>query len=197
MQYIEIMQGLQLELAAEYLLMAAMLAEIKSRLLLPKLPEVETGEEQDPRAELVRKLQEYERYQQAAINLDVLPRINRDFYPMDVEVISTVSEVVRPEISLSDLLQALQAVLERAKLYTEHHVLPEILSIRERMTLILAELENQQFLEFTRFFRAKEGKMGVVVTLIAMLELIRQSTLELIQNHPFAPIYVRLKASSE
>ncbi len=193
MQYIDIMKELHIELAAEYLLMAAMLAEIKSRLLLPKLPDADLGEESDPRAELVRRLQEYEQYQQAAIDLDQLPRIDREFYAADVEVTTNPIEVVRPQISLQEMMQALQAVLERAKLYSQHQVLPEVLSIRERMTFILSHLQNKQFVEFTGFFQAKEGKMGVVVTLIAVLELIRQSTLELVQNHPFAPIYVKLK----
>lgn len=193
MKYIELMHELQLELAAEYLLMAAMLAEIKSRLLLPKPAGAEEAEEMDPRAELVRRLQEYERFQQAASGLDQLPRVERDFFLADADSPSFEQAPAKPEVSLQDILQAFQAVVERAKLFAHHHVTPEILSIRERMTLILSQINSQEFVEFTRFFRAEEGKMGVVVTLIAILELIRQATIELVQAQPFAPIYVKAK----
>ena len=193
-KYIEMMQHMQLELAAEYLVMAAMLAEIKSRLLLPKPPDVEE-DENDPRAELVRRLQEYERFKQAAQTLDQLPRVNREIFPADVDFPPWDVEPPRPQISLNEMLEALTAVLEKAKLFKHHFVAPEILSIRERMTLVLEKLDPDHFLEFTRFFKAREGKMGVVVTLIAVLELIRQSSIELVQSQPFAPIYVKAKGS--
>lgn len=193
MQYIELMRELQLELAAEYLLMAAMLAEIKSRLLLPKPASAEETEETDPRNELVRRLQEYERFQRAAGDLDQLPRVDRDIFIADTDCPPLHQEPVKPEISLQDILMAFQTVVERAKLFAQHQVTPEVLSIRERMTLVLSQLTAQEFVEFTRFFRPQEGKMGVVVTLIAILELIRQSTIELVQAQPFAPIYIKAK----
>jgi len=193
LKYIELMGELQIELAAEYLLMAAMLAEIKSRLLLPKPAATEENEEQDPRAELVRRLQEYERFQQAANNLDALPRVDRDFFIAETDCPPLEYEIVKPEVSLSDIFQALQAVLARAKLFAHHHIALEILSIRERMTLVLSQLNPDEFIEFTRFFKVKEGRMGVAVTLIAVLELIRQSSIELVQTQPFAPIYVKAK----
>lgn len=193
MKYIELMHELQLELAAEYLLMAAMLAEIKSRLLLPKPPGAEETEELDPRAELVRRLQEYERFQQAASGLDQLPRVERDIFIAEADSPSFNHEPVKPELSLQDILEAFQAVMERAKLFAHHQVGAEVLSIRERMTMVISQLNTEEFVEFTRFFRAQEGKMGVVVTLIAILELIRQSTIELVQAQPFAPIYIKAK----
>jgi len=193
MQYIELMRELQLELAAEYLLMAAMLAEIKSRLLLPKPAGVEEEEPADPRAELVRRLQEYERFQQAASRLDQLPRVERDLFVADADLPPLNQTPVKPVVNLQDLFVAFQAVVERAQLFADHRVTPEVLSIRERMTLVLSQLDSQEFVEFTRFFRVKEGKMGVVVTLIALLELIRQSAVELVQAQPFAPIYVKAK----
>lgn len=193
MKYIDLMQELQLELAAEYLLMAAMLAEIKSRLLLPKPAGAEPTEESDPRAELIRRLQEYERYQQAANSLDQLPRVDRDIFVADADTPAFEAVIPKPQISLQEILNALQTVMERAKLYAHHQVSQEALSIRERMTIILNQLDGQQFIEFTRCFQTREGKMGVVVTLIAILELIRQSTIELTQAQPFAPIYIKAK----
>jgi segregation and condensation protein A len=193
LHYIELMRELKLELAAEYLLMAAMLAEIKSRLLLPKPVNQEESEEQDPRAELVRRLQEYERFQQAANQLDLLPRIDRDFFTAEAESPPLKQEICKPDISLQDILAALKNVLERSKLFAEHQVKPETLSIRERMTQVLSRLNPQEFMNFTRFFRARESAMGVAVTLIAVLELARQSAIDLIQNQPFAPIYIKAK----
>lgn len=193
MKYIELMQELKLELAAEYLLMAAMLAEIKSRLLLPKPAGASETEEGDPRAELIKRLQEYERFQQAANGLDQLPRVERDIFIAEADSPRFEQAPLKPEISLEDILQALQTVVTRAKLFASHQVTPEVLSIRERMALVLGRLSSQEFVEFTQFFQAREGKMGVVVTLIAILELIRQSTIELVQNQPFAPIYVKAK----
>jgi segregation and condensation protein A len=193
LQYIELMQELRLELAAEYLLMAAMLAEIKSRLLLPKPAATEEANEQDPRAELVRRLQEYERFQRAANDLDALPRVERDIFIADAECPTLQQTITQPEVSLQDILTAFQAVITRAKLFSHHQVTPEILSIRERMTKVLSALDAKEFVEFSRFFTPKECKMGVVVTLIAILELIRQAAVELVQAQPFAPIYIRAK----
>jgi segregation and condensation protein A len=193
LHYIELMRELKLELAAEYLLMAAMLAEIKSRLLLPKPAGNDEIEEQDPRAELVRRLQEYERFQQAASQLDLLPRVDRDIFTADAECPPLNLEIPRPEISCQDILAALKNVVERSKLFAQHQIKPETLSIRERMTQVLSRLNNQEFMNFTRFFRARENAMGVTVTLIAILELTRQSAIDLIQTQPFAPIYIKAK----
>lgn len=194
LQYIELMQQLELELAGEYLLMAAMLAEIKSRLLLPKPVNEEAAEEGDPRAELVRRLQEYERFRVAANNLDQLPRLERDIFIATVDLPAMPQEPIKPELDLKDILLALQAVLERAKLFAQHHVSAEVLSIRERMSIVLSRLNSHEFTEFTRFFTKQEGSMGVTVSLIAILELIRQSTIEIVQSQPFGPIYIKVKS---
>ncbi|HNB01735.1 MAG TPA: segregation/condensation protein A, partial [Nitrosomonas sp.] len=159
LKYIELMQELKLELAAEYLLMAAMLAEIKSRLLLPKPLSAEETEEGDPRAELVRRLQEYERFQQAASALDQLPRAERDIFVAEADSPRFEQAPLKPDISLEDILQALQAVVTRAKLFASHQVTPEVLSIRERMALVLGRLNSAEFVEFTQFFQAREGKI--------------------------------------
>ncbi len=190
MQYIEVMHELHLELAAEYLLMAAILAEIKSRWLLPKPAALET-EEGDPRVELVRRLQEYERYQQAAQELNKLPRVERDIFVVDVDYPSFQKEVPKPLISLADIFNALQGVRQRASLYVHHQVALEMLSVRERMSIVLSRLNTNQFVAFTQFFKVAEGRMGVAVTLLAILELIRQTTIELVQTQPYAAIYIK------
>lgn len=188
-QYIGMLEARKLELAAEYLVMAAVLAEIKSRMLLPRPPSED--EEQDPRAELVRRLLEYEQFKQAAERLDELPRLERDN-----EVAQAVCEQIErlrpaPNIGLDDIAQALAQVLERAKMYEHHLVAPEALSVRERMTLVTNALIADEFIEFAQLFRPQEGRMGVIVTLLALLELLRDAIVELVQSEPFAPIYVR------
>lgn len=194
MQYVELMQNLQLELAAEYLLMAAMLAEIKSRMLLPRSSSTtESVEEEDPRTELIRRLQEYERFQQAAQELDQRPRMDRDYYVAQAMAPSFESEEIYPEVALSEILEALKHVLQRTALYSKHHIEREPLSIRERMSQVLSVVTHNHFTAFTALFKAEEGRMGVVVTLIALLELIRQSLLEFVQSAPYAPIYVKAK----
>jgi segregation and condensation protein A len=189
MDYIELMRDLRLELAAEYLVMAAMLAEIKSRMLLPR--PVEEDEEGDPRAELVRRLQEYERYKQAAEDIDALPRIDRDVFP--VTVAAPEKRVVRkpPEVSLHELLLAAREAMLRAEMFSHHHVQMEPLSVRERMSMVLERVGRDDFTVFTGLFRAEEGRMGVVVSLLAVLELIKESLIELVQSEPFAPIYIK------
>ena len=189
-QYIELMQEMQFELAGEYLLMAAMLAEIKSRLLLPR-PPVEDEEEVDPRAELVRRLQEYERYKQAVEDLDELPRLERDHLPASAE--AAEHEVVRvlPDVTLKELLVAFKDVLDRAAMFAHHHVRREALSVRERMTQVLAQLEGQDFRDFHQLFDPTEGRMGVAVTFLALLELLKESLIEVVQAEPFAPLHVR------
>lgn len=192
-QYVELMQELRLELAAEYLLMAAMLAEIKSRMLLPRPKNDENAEEEDPRAELIRRLQEYERFQKAAVQLDELPRLERDYHVAQVMAPIFPDEDLHPLVSLADMLDALKDVMQRAKLYSKHHIAREPLSIRERMSLVLATVNHERFIAFENLFTVQEGRMGIVVTLIALLELIRQSLLELVQSGPYAPIYVKAK----
>ena len=193
MDYIDLMQDLRLELAAEYLVMAAMLAEIKSRMLLPRVVEVE--EEDDPRAELSRRLQEYERYKQAAEDIDHLPRVGRDLFPVSVE--APEKQVVRkpPEISLQELLMAAKEAITRADMFSHHHVQMEPLSVRERMSRVLDSIGEIEFTAFSSLFTPEEGRMGVVVSLLAVLELIKESLIELVQSEPFAPIYIKAAGS--
>jgi len=193
MEYIDLMQDLRLELAAEYLVMAAMLAEIKSRMLLPRPVEVE--EEDDPRAELIRRLQEYERYKQVAEDIDHLPRVGRDLFPVSVE--APEKQVVRkpPEISLQELLMAAKEAINRADMFSHHHVQMEPLSVRERMSRVLDSIGEIEFTAFSTLFTPEEGRMGVVVSLLAVLELIKESLIELVQSEPFAPIYIKAAGS--
>ncbi len=192
-EYVEVMQHLHLELAGEYLVMAAMLAEIKSRMLLPRAPSEDANDEADPRAELIRRLQEYERYKKAAMDLDALPRLERDTYVAIATAPPMESTVAHPDIELGDLLNALRDVMQRAKLFSKHQIEREPLSIRERMSIVLSTVTANAFTPFASLFTVEEGRMGVVVTFIAILELIRQSVLELQQAQPFAPIYVKAK----
>lgn len=191
MEYVELMTIFQLELAADYLEMAALLAEIKSRMLLPKPAEAE-GEEEDPRAVLVRRLQEYERYKRAAENLEGLPRLGRDLFPVAATALPEI-EIKRPQppVELKEILLAFKEVLLRVDLKAVHEVQREGLSVRERMTRILAKLEGEHFIDFLDFFNVQEGRLGVVVTFLAMLELLRESMIELVQTEAFGPIYIR------
>lgn len=177
------------ELVAEYLVMAAILAEIKSRMLLPR-PQPEQ-EEADPRAELVRRLQEYERFKRAAEALDDLPRIGREVFALKVVVPGHRFARPDPHVELPELLFALKDVLARAAMFSHHHVRLEPLSVRERMTRILSAVRQDGFTEFTAFFTAEEGRRGVIVTLLAVLELVKESLIELVQTKPFAPLYVK------
>jgi segregation and condensation protein A len=194
MEYIELMQDMRLELAAEYLVMAAMLAEIKSRMLLPR--PVEEAEEDDPRAELVRRLQEYERYKQAAEDVDQLPRVDRDVFPVEVEAPEKQVLHRPPEVSLQELLIAAKEAMTRAEMFSHHHVQMEPLSVRERMSMVLERIGSDGFTAFTSLFRVEEGRMGVVVSLLAVLELIKESLIELVQSEPFAPIYIKAAGSA-
>ena len=189
MKYIELMGDLRLELAAEYLVMAAMLAEIKSRMLLPR--PVDVDEEDDPRAELVRRLQEYERYKKAAEDIDEIPRVGRDVFPVEIQ--APEKQVVRkpPEVSLQELLIAAKEAMTRAELFSHHHIQMEPLSVRERMSMILDLTGSDEFTPFVLLFKPAEGRMGVVVSLLAVLELIKESLIELVQSEPFAPIYIK------
>src|SRR5579883_3418966 len=192
MRYIELMQVLQLELAGEYLLMAATLAEIKSRMLLPRVPSAETGEEVDPRAELVRRLQEYERFKRAAEGIDRLPRLERDTWIASADL--TERKVVRipPQVTLQEMLVAFQEVLARCDMFAHHHVQREQLSVRQRMTDVLTQLSSSQFVDFTRLFRPEEGRRGVTVTFVALLELLREGLIEIVQSEIYGPLHVRL-----
>ena len=194
--YIEMMHDLQLELAGEYLLMAAMLAEIKSRMLLPRITE-EGDEEHDPRAELIRRLQEYERYKQAAQDLDALPRQGRDVFQPEVDVPERIVEKREPDVSMQDLMYAFREVLQRADMYTRFQITMEPLSVRERMSMVLGKVNCDSFTEFTALFDCAEGRSGVVVTFLAILELIKESLLELVQAEPYGPIHVKAAASGK
>lgn len=190
MDYVELMKEISLELAAEYLVMAAILAEIKSRMLLPR-PENAEGEEDDPRAELVRRLQEYERYKQAAEDLDKMPRHGRDTFVARSEIEELVFEKPKPTADLKELMLALADVLHRVELHTSHKIEMEPLSVRERMTRILTSLQDKEFIEFASMFNLSEGKLGVVVTFLAMLELLKDHAIEIVQTAPFGPIHLK------
>jgi segregation and condensation protein A len=192
-QYVDLMRELHIDLAAEYLVMAAMLAEIKSRLLLPRPEKLEDEEGGDPRAELIRRLREYERFKQAAEDIDTLKRDERDTYVVAAEPPKMEITVPHPEVSLEQVLNAFKDVLKRARLNAEHTVGREVLSIRERMTMVLDGINESEFVSFASFFNPEEGRMGVVVTLIAILELLRQKIIDFVQHELFAPIYVKRK----
>ncbi len=189
-EYIDLMQEMRFELAAEYLVMAAMLCEIKSRMLLPR-PESANDDEDDPRAELVRRLQEYERYKKAAEDIDGMPRLGRDVFETSAKIpdLRVVKPV--PDVELKEVLLAFQDVLRRADMFATHQIHREALSVRERMTGVLEKLNADTFTEFTHLFTAEEGRMGVVVTLLAVLELIKETLIEIIQTEAFGPIYVK------
>lgn len=194
MGYVELMKAVRLELAAEYLVMAAMLAEIKSRLLLPR-PEGLAAEEEDPRAELIRRLQEYERFRQAAEELDDLPRVGRELHVAQLSAPDARARTLLPTVELTELLMAMADVLRRAELFEHHQVSREPLSVRERMSEVLARLQDGSFVPFASLFRAGEGRLGVVVTFMAILELIKEALLDLVQSEPFADIHVRLRTA--
>ncbi|HYL02756.1 MAG TPA: ScpA family protein [Steroidobacteraceae bacterium] len=190
MQYIELMQGLQLELAGEYLVMAATLAEIKSRMLLPR-PKSEQEEGEDPRAELARRLQEYERFKRAAEGLDALPRLERDVWSASAELRERRVTGSLPQITLQEMLVAFKEVVARAEMFAHHHIQRERLSVGERMSDILAQLATAGFIEFVRLFRPEEGRMGVTVTFVAILELMREGLIDIVQAEAYAPLHVR------
>jgi segregation and condensation protein A len=190
MNYIELMQDMQLELAGEYLLMAATLAEIKSRMLLPRSSEV-TTEEIDPRADLVRRLQEYERYKQAAESIDRVPRLERDIWLASAHNEHRRPLTQLPTVTLQEMIVAFRDVVSRAAMFQHHHVQRERLSVRARMTDVLAAVEGGGFVDFGKLFKPEEGRMGVTVTFIAILELVREGLLDLVQTEPYGPLHVR------
>ena len=189
MEYVDVIKDIRLELAGDYLVMAAMLAEIKSRMLLPRPAELE--DEEDPRAELIRRLQEYERFKQAAEDLDSLPRLNRDVYPVVVSPPKLTLVKPKPTVELGDILAALNDVMKRAEMFTHHHIQREALSVRERMSIVMSAVSRDSYTDFTTLFPHEEGRMGVVVTLVAILELIKESLIELVQNEPYGSIHVK------
>ena len=193
MQYVELMEASQFELAAEYLVMAATLAEIKSRMLLPRQVE-EEEEEGDPRVELIRRLQEYERFKKAAEDLDELPRLGRNFHTIKVAPPELNRVAAHPDVDLREVLVALGEVIRRAEMFEQHHVQAEALSTRERMTQVLERLRGGQFVPFVTLFTLEEGRLGVVVTFLAIMELIKESLVELVQTEDFGPIHVKARS---
>lgn len=195
MDYINAIEAMRFELAAEYLVMAATLAEIKSRMLLPR-HDSEEDDESDPRAELIRRLQQYERFKKAAEDIDELPRVERDTFVGSAAMPKLPSSQPHPDVDLREMLLALQGVLKRADLFTSHHVEKERLSTRERMSSILQALSGDRFISFESLFTPEEGRLGVVVTFLATLELVKEQLIEVVQSDVFAPIHIRSRASS-
>ncbi len=194
MQYIAVMEMMRIELAAEYLVMAAMLAEIKSRLLLPRPEEVE--DEDDPRAELIRRLQAYEQFKQAAEDLDDLSRMERDVFEAGAGLPVLENRQPLPDIKLEEMLGAFRSVVMRAKLNQHHNVKREFLSVRERMSSLLVMINEHQRIDFLSLFSVEEGRAGCVVTFLAMLELCKESLLEIIQEKPFGPIFIQARTAA-
>lgn len=196
MEYIGLMESMRFELAAEYLLMAAMLAEIKSRMLLPRVV-TEGDDEEDPRAELIRRLQEYEQFKEAAMNLEGLPRVEREIYPSEsIQPPELDREIPLPDITLQELLLAFKDVAMRTHATQHHQIDREVLSVRERMTHILSVLQIGDFCEFSTCFVPEEGRLGVVVTFLAILELCKEASIDIVQSAPFAPIYLKAKSGA-
>ena len=193
MRYVELMDAMQFELAAEYLLMAAMLAEIKSRMLLPRSSEAGEDEE-DPRAQLIRRLQEYERFKKAAEDIEEMPRLERDTWTGSAHPPDLNRSRPDPDVDMRELLLALGEVLRRADMFESHHIQREALSTRERMSQVLEQLAGQQFVPFVALFSAREGRLGVVVTFLAVMELIKESLVEIVQTESFGPIHVKAKS---
>jgi len=195
MEYVEIMKALDLELAAEYLVMAAMLAEIKSQVLLPR-PEELIDDEDDPRADLIRRLQEYERFKAASEDIDELPRLDRDFHQAEIKAPEFKIKKQEVPVDMKELIIALTDVLGRAELFTSHHIQRDVLSVREKMTGILDSLRAHDFMHFYQLFDPNEGKMGVVVTFMGMMELLKEKLIEVIQTEPYGPIHLKVAQQS-
>lgn len=193
--YVEMMEAIHFELAAEYLVMAAMLAEIKSRMLLPRSSEAEEEDEEDPRAVLIRRLQEYERFKQAAEDIDELPRMHRDTHTAKAQGPDRNLTRPDPEVDMKEILLALSEVLRRADMFVSHHIQKERLSTRERMGQVLDTLNGKQFVPFVSLFQVDEGRLGVVVTFLAVMELIKESLVEIVQSEAFGPIHVKARST--
>lgn len=197
MSYVEVMKTLKLELAAEYLLMAAILAEIKSRLLLPKRSD-DSEEEEDPRAELIRRLKEYELVKEAAESLDLQPRMERDLFRAKAEVSEEVTPLrVEPDVSMQELVLAFSSAMQRAAAFEHHTIEREALSTRERMSMILVQLTTQAYTPLESLFTVEEGKAGVVVSFLAILELVKEQLIFCVQAGPYARIHVKLGDDEE
>lgn len=191
MEYVELMRQFRLDLAAEYLVMAATLAEIKSRMLLPRTASEEDVDGEDPRIALIRRLQEYERYSQAAVKMGERPRLDRELYLVSAEFEDPAPSRAEPRATLTDLVVAFRNVIERSEHNRHYGVGHEILTVREKMTLILDRLQRDRFLRFEDLFEPDEGRLGMVVCFMAVLELCRDRVLVMVQNEPFAPIHLR------
>lgn len=195
--YIELMTDMQFELAGEYLVMAATLAEIKSRMLLPRPETDEDAEDEDPRAELVRRLQEYERFKSAALDLDTLERLERDVTQGSAEVPEKVVVTTLPDITLKELLVAFKEAIDRSDMFAHHHIQREPLSVRERMSAVLGSLSGERYVEFSQLFEPQEGRMGVTVTFLAILELLKEALINVVQSEAYGPIHVRAAQGHE
>ncbi len=193
MAYVDLMEAAQFELAAEYLVMAATLAEIKSRILLPRQP-VEEGEEEDPRNLLIRRLQEYERYKKAAEDINALPRMERELYSVSAALPEIERVKPDPEVALQSVLQALATALRRVAMFEHHHIQRETLSTREKMSEVLARLSADRFVPLVSLLLREEGRLGVVVTFLAVMELLKDSMIEIVQGDPFGPIHLKARS---
>jgi segregation and condensation protein A len=196
MAYVDLMQAGQFELAAEYLVMAAMLAEIKSRILLPRQEEEEVDEE-DPRMQLIRRLQEYERFKKAAEDIDEIPRLDRDIHLAAAALPKIEKVAADPDVELDEILRCLARVLNRADMFEHHHIQLETLSTREKMSEILARISSSKFVPLVSLLIREEGRLGVVVTFLAMMELLKDSMIEIVQSEPFAPIHIKSRGRDE
>lgn len=193
MAYVDLMEAHQFELAAEYLVMAAMLAEIKSRMLLPRSTQ-EDDEEEDPRAQLIRRLQEYERYKKAAEDIDRLPRLERDVFLAGAQGPQLERNTPDPVVELQEILMALSGALRRADMFEHHQIQRETLSTREKMAEILVRLSSERFVPLVSLLMREEGRLGVVVTFLAVMELIKDSLVDIVQSEPFAPIHIKARS---
>lgn len=193
-EYVDVMQSMQLELAAEYMVMAAMLGEIKSRMLLPRSSELTDDEEEDPRAELIRRLQEYEQFKEAAESIDSLPRVGREIFIADEQRPDYQRPKLHPDVDLREIMLAMKDVLSRAQMFEGHEVQRESLSTRQRMAEVLDFLQGKAFVPFVTLFKPEEGRIGVVVTFLAIMELAKESLIDLVQNEVFAPIHVKARS---
>lgn len=194
MHYINLMEDIQLDIAGDYLVMAAMLTEIKSLVLLPRPASQDPDDEADPRAELVRRLQQYERYKKAAAELDKLPRCERELHPVAVAFPERKARQQQPVVMIENLLQVFAGVLARSDILRSHHIQREVLSVRERMTIVLDKINNDNFIDFVTLFTVTEGRQGVIVAFLAILELLKDSLIEMVQNEVNGPIYIKAAA---
>ena len=193
MSYVDLMESTQFELAAEYLVMAAMLAEIKSRILLPRQEE-EAGEEEDPRMQLIRRLQQYERFKKAAEDIDGLARMDRDIHRAGAALPVIERITPDPEVDLQEVLRSLSRVLKRADNFGHHHIQMETLSTREKMSEILVRISNNKFVPLGSLLIREEGRLGVVVTFLAIMELLKDSMIEIVQSEAFGPIHLKSRS---